>query len=63
MSVITIARQFGAGGKTLGELVAKRLGYMLVDEEIVEMVAQEANVSTDWVDSIAREAGSEKMQI
>ena len=61
MSVITIARQFGAGGKTLGELVAERLGYMLVDEEIVEMVAQEANVSTDWVDSIARETGSEKI--
>ena len=59
MSVITIARQFGAGGKTLGSLVAKRLGYTLVDEEIVEMLAQEADVSSDWVDSIAREMGSE----
>ena len=61
MSVITIARQFGAGGKTLGEQVANRLGYTFVDEEIVEMIAQEANVSTDWVDSIARETGSEKI--
>lgn len=59
MSVITIARQFGAGGKTLGSLVANRLGYTLVDEEIVEMLAQEADVSSDWVDSIAREMGSE----
>jgi cytidylate kinase len=59
MSVITIARQFGAGGKTLGNLVADKLGYVLVDEEIVEMVAQEANVSPDWADSIAKETGSE----
>jgi len=60
MSVITIARQFGAGGKTLGSLVANRLGYTLIDEEIVELIAQEANVSSDWVDSVAREMGSEK---
>jgi len=60
MSVITIARQFGAGGKTLGSLLADQLGYTLVDEEIVDLIAQEANISTDWVDSIAREMGSEK---
>jgi cytidylate kinase len=59
MSVITIARQFGAGGKTLGGMVAERLGYQLIDEEIVETIAREANVSPDWVDSVARETGSE----
>ncbi len=59
MAVITIARQFGAGGKTLGSFVADKLGYTLIDEQIVEMIAQEANVSPDWVDSVAREAGSE----
>jgi cytidylate kinase len=59
MSVITIARQFGAGGKTLGSRVAEKLGYVLIDEEIVEMIALEASVSPDWVDSIARETGNE----
>lgn len=59
MSVITIARQFGAGGKTLGTKVAEKLGYTLIDEQIVEMVALEAGVSPEWVDSIAQEAGSE----
>lgn len=44
----------------MGSLVADRLGYTLVDEEIVELIAREANVSTDWVESIAREMGSEK---
>ncbi len=59
MSVITIARQFGAGGKTLGSRVAEKLGYEVIDEQIVEMVAKEADVSPDWVDSIAKETGSE----
>jgi cytidylate kinase len=61
MSIITIARQFGAGGKTLGTAVADRLGYTLVDEEIVELIAKEANISPEWVDSVARETGSEKI--
>jgi len=59
MAVITIAREFGAGGKTLGTRVAEKLGYTLIDEQIVEMVALEADVSPEWVESIAREAGSE----
>jgi len=59
MSVITIARQFGAGGKTLGRVVSEKLGYTLVDAQIVEMIAQEANVSPEWADSIEKETGSE----
>lgn len=59
MPVITIARQFGAGGKTLGTMVAEKLGYTLIDEQIVEMVAIEADVSPEWVDSIAQETGRE----
>ena len=59
MSVITIARQFGAGGKTLGTMVAERLGFTLIDEQIVEMVALEADVSPELVDSVAQEAGRE----
>lgn len=59
MSVITIARQFGAGGKTLGTMVAERMGYTLLDEQIVEMVAMEADVSPELVDSVAQETGHE----
>ena len=59
MSVITIARQFGAGGKTLGTMVAEKMGYTLLDEQIVEMVAMEADVSPELVDSVAQETGHE----
>ncbi len=57
MAIITISREFGAGGRTLGTRVAEALGYNLVDEDIIERVAREANVSPNWVKSIEREAG------
>lgn len=57
MAVITISRQFGAGGRTVGEAIAEKLGYTLIDEDIIEMVAQKANVSPNWVKSIEKEAG------
>jgi cytidylate kinase len=57
MAVITISRQFGAGGITLGRAVAERLGIPFLDEELIQMVAQKARVSTNWVASIEKEAG------
>ncbi len=57
MAVITISRQFGAGGITLGKMVAEKLGYTFVDNEIIQMVATDAKVSTTWVESLEKEAG------
>ena len=57
MAVITISRQFGAGGITLGKMVAQRLGYKFYDHEIIQMVAKQAKVSTGWVQSMEKEAG------
>ena len=62
MSVITISRQFGAGGKTLGEMIAKQLGYTFVDDEIIQLVARKAKVSTNWVESIEKEAGGKLLK-
>ena len=62
MSVITISRQFGAGGKTLGEMTAKKLGYTFIDREIIQMVAKKAKVSTQWVEYIEKEAGGQLMK-
>jgi len=58
MAVITISRQFGAGGITLGKMVAESLNYTFADRDIIQRVAQEANVSTNWVESFEKEAGS-----
>jgi cytidylate kinase len=56
MAVITLSRHFGAGGKTLGTLVAKKLGYVFLDDEIIKMVAEKAK-SSDWKDALEKEFG------
>lgn len=58
MRIITIARPFGAGGQTLGERVSNRLGFRLVHEEMVNAVAEKAQVSPDWVRSVEAERGN-----
>ena len=63
MAVITISRQFGAGGKTLGEMIAKQLGYTFADAEIVQRIAKEANVSPHWVETVEKEAGGKLSRI
>jgi cytidylate kinase len=57
MAVITISRQFGAGGLTLGKMVAEKFGYTFADTDIIKMVAEMANVSTNFVETIEKEAG------
>jgi cytidylate kinase len=58
MAVITISRQYGAGGKTLGGMIAEEFGYTFADADIVQQLAKEANVSTNWVEAFEKEAGS-----
>ena len=58
MSVITISRQFGAGGRTLGEMMAKKMGYQFHDDLIIQELAEKARVSIDSIKSMERTAGS-----
>lgn len=43
--IITIGRQFGSGGREIGEKVAKLLGYTFYDKEILTMAAEESGFS------------------
>ena len=63
MAVVTISRQFGAGGITLGKMIADELGYTFADQDIVERVAKEANVSPHWVETVEKEAGGKFSRI
>ncbi|MEW5723547.1 MAG: cytidylate kinase-like family protein [Thermodesulfobacteriota bacterium] len=63
MPVVTISRQFGAGGHTLGEMVAQRFGYQLVDQGVIHQIAQEAKVSVNWVEAVEKETGGLVMRI
>lgn len=63
MAVITISRQFGAGGITLGKMIAEELEYTFADEDIVKRIAKEANVSPHWVETVEKEAGGKLSRI
>ena len=57
MAVVTVSRQFGAGGLTLGKQLADRLGYTFYNDQILKLISDKAKVSQNWVKSIEREAG------
>jgi len=63
MTVITISRQFGAGGTTLGGSLAKRLGYRYVDDELIRQVADKAGVSLDQVRTFEKRGTSKLMRL
>ena len=44
MAIITLSRQFGAGGRTLGRMIAKKLDYLYLDEVIIEKIAEKEAV-------------------
>ena len=39
--VITIARQYGSGGRTVGKMLAERLGISFYDKQIIHMASDE----------------------
>ena len=45
--VITIGRELGSGGKTIGELMAKELGIPVYDRRLIMMAAQESGLAPE----------------
>lgn len=56
--IITIGRQFGSGGRQLGEIIAEKLGIPIYDKELVEMAAKKSNVSLEAVREIDERASN-----
>ena len=48
--IITISREFGSGGRTIGRMVADRLGIPFYDKELVEQIALESGFATNFVE-------------
>ena len=51
MAVIVVSRSFASGGRELGRLLARRLGYHYVDKSLFQKVAQELHVSEGTLES------------
>lgn len=50
MSVITVSREFGSGGRELGKRLADELGYAYYDREIVEEIAKKSELDEHYVE-------------
>ena len=54
--VITIGRQFGSGGRNVGEKVAEYFNIPFYDKELVEMAAQKSNLSQEALKEVDEHA-------
>ena len=43
--VVTIARQYGSGGKTIGEMLAKDLGIPCYNVNLLKMASEESGIN------------------
>ena len=48
--IITISREFGSGGRTVGRKIAEELGIPFYDKELVEQVALESGFAPKFVE-------------
>lgn len=42
--VVTIARQYGSGGRTVGEMLAKKMGISYYDKDIIRMASEDSGI-------------------
>ena len=47
--IITISREFGSGGRTIGKKVAEQLGIPCYDSELIHQIAQESGFAESYI--------------
>lgn len=50
VNIITISREFGSGGRTIGKEVAKKLGIPCYDKDLIEKIAEESGYAKGFVE-------------
>lgn len=48
--IITISREYGSGGRLIGQRVAQKLGVAFYDKELIRMAARESGYSLDFIE-------------
>ena len=51
--IITISREFGSGGRFIGEEIAKKLGIAYYDKNIISQIAEKSGLSPDYIQESA----------
>lgn len=56
--IITIGRQFGSGGRAIGEKLSKRLGVAFYDKELISIAAKESGMDPEIFDNVDEKAAN-----
>ena len=59
--IITISREFGSGGRTVGRLVAEKLGIPFYDKELVDQIALESGFAPKYIEEHGEHAPSKSL--
>lgn len=60
-NIITISREYGSGGRYIGEKVAQKLGYKFYDKEIIARIAEETGLDNDFIEQVGEYAPSKNI--
>jgi Cytidylate kinase len=56
--IITISREYGSGGRKIGQALADEFGVKCYDRAIIEMVAEKTGLSTEFIEKAETNAAS-----
>ena len=59
--IITISREYGAGGLPVGRMVAEKLGIPFYDKKLVEHVAEESGFAPKFIEEHGEHSPSGSM--
>ena len=48
--VITISREYGSGGRLIGETLAKKLGFKFYDKEMIHLLMEESGFTRETIE-------------
>ena len=51
--IITVSREFGSGGRFIGEEVAKKLGIAYYDKNIISQIAEKSGLAPEYIQESA----------
>lgn len=56
--IITISREFGSGGRTIGKQLAEKLGWKYYDKELVKRVAETTGFDPAFIEDVGEHSAS-----
>ncbi len=60
--VVTISREYGSGGRYVGQLLAEQLGVPFYDKELISLSAKESGLSKEYIEKIDEKNSSMKTE-